>query len=617
MSSQNLELRLVIKSNDEASATIKRVSKALKEGMDGAQRSSASLLDTMRRFSNVTAPVGMINGLRAISEHGARALRVMNALSETVGKVAAGFIAAKYVVSEPVGKTMDYGMRLAHMANTAFSDRDVVGRMRGKRELDAAIVSAVRQGGGTREGAAGALSDLIASGAMSPQESMGALPGLVRASTAADADPNLMANLIIRAKQTFKIRPDEFPDVYDMGITGGNEGGFELRDMSKWLPQQMAYATTLGMSGKAGLAKLIAANQAAVVTAGTKDEAGNNLLNLLAKANSQDTARDARKLGIDLPGRLAKDRAKGMDGLDSFVGIVKEQVGKDRNFQALQAKLRTATGDERKSILTSQADILQGTAIGKIIQDRQAMLALLGIMGNEQYMHDVERKVLGGTGAAERNFAVVSGEAGFKVEQAQNESVFSTQTAFERLTPWIGRVADGMAEHARAYPELAAAINLTKTALTALVAAIGAAGIFGMVTRGGAAGAATAAGAGLISSLAVPAAFAGALPLGALAALGGGGGAVGAYGLGVIGGGVAAAGGVGYGLGTLANFAINSLDEHFGTSVGESIGRAVAEALAKLGVSGAKEALKIELEMKNGNLIATMNDQARSDTLRR
>ena len=50
------------------------------------------------------------------------------------------------------------------------------------------------------------------------------------------------------------------------------------------------------MSGMGGLAKLLAANQAAVITAGTKDEAGNNLVNLLAKINSQDTAKDASKI---------------------------------------------------------------------------------------------------------------------------------------------------------------------------------------------------------------------------------------------------------------------------------------------------------------------------------
>ena len=35
------------------------------------------------------------------------------------------------------------------------------------------------------------------------------------------------------------------------------------------------------------------------VTAGTKDQAGNNLVNLLRKLNSQDTAQDFKKLGID------------------------------------------------------------------------------------------------------------------------------------------------------------------------------------------------------------------------------------------------------------------------------------------------------------------------------
>ncbi|MPQ72039.1 phage tail tape measure protein, partial [Pseudomonas sp. MWU12-2323] len=166
-------------------------------------------------------------------------------------------------------------------------------------------------------------------------------------------------------------------------IMAGQKGGFELKDMAKWLPQQMAAAKLSGISGMPGMAKLLAANQAAVITAGSKDEAGNNLVNLLTKINSQDTARDAAKIsattfrekrkgeqGIDLPATLARGREKGMDSLDSFVGLTEKVIGGDKRYQTIQDKLkRTDNKDERRALLESQGDILQGSAIGMLIQD--------------------------------------------------------------------------------------------------------------------------------------------------------------------------------------------------------------------------------------------------------
>ena len=80
----------------------------------------------------------------------------------------------------------------------------------------------------------------------------------------------------------------------NMAMSAGQAGGFELKDMAKWLPQQMAAASMSGMSGRAGFAKLAALNQAAMITAGNKEEAGNNVVNLLGKINSNDTAADAK-----------------------------------------------------------------------------------------------------------------------------------------------------------------------------------------------------------------------------------------------------------------------------------------------------------------------------------
>jgi hypothetical protein len=408
------------------------------------------------------------------------------------------------------------------------------------------------------------------------------LPTLMKASTASGANASELAQIGIRGMQTFGIKPGEMGNVIDMAISAGQAGGFELKDMAKWLPQQMASAKLAGISGTSGMAKLLAANQAAAITAGTKDEAGNNLVNLLAKINSADTAKDAQRLGINLTGSLAKARGNGMDSLDAFVGIVDHVVGKDKNYQDIQTRLKTAKGDDRKALLESQADILQGSAIGKMVQDRQALMALVGIMGNRDYLADVQKKTLGGIGATDSNFAVIANEAGFKTQQALNEKDFATQNAFENLTPLVGSAADGFSALGREFPNLTAGLVGATTAVTALAAASGAAALASKIGMAGSAGSMIAnlgrAGAGMLGRGVMAAG--GMLLSGTSLALG-------------------AAGAVGYGGGTLLNkYAIE------GTAASDKIGELVARMMAALGSEEAKKTLEVNLHL-DGEKIAT------------
>ncbi|XLV71482.1 phage tail tape measure protein [Ralstonia syzygii subsp. celebesensis] len=127
---------------------------------------------------------------------------------------------------------------------------------------------------------------MIASGTVSDTDAMKMLPGIMKAATASNTDANALATIAIRAKQSFRISAEDMPQILSAAMVAGQAGGFELKDMAKWLPQQMAVAGNLGLSGKEGFAKLAAWNQASVITAGTRDEAGNNLRDLLNELNT-------------------------------------------------------------------------------------------------------------------------------------------------------------------------------------------------------------------------------------------------------------------------------------------------------------------------------------------
>ncbi|WP_307822654.1 phage tail tape measure protein [Pandoraea nosoerga] len=392
----------------------------------------ASANEQARAFRALTQRLAELNReLRNVEQTEGRLARGGRAMANLwrAGSALAGGAAGAMVVAPAVRETMAYDRRLAMMANTAFSDRDVAGRRAGMTELNNAIVSAVRQGGGTREQAADTLDNLLASGAVSDKTAMQLLPTLQKFSTATGADPNELGNIAIRAMQNFNIKEADIPRALDMALKGGQAGGFELKDMSKWLPQQMALAKTAGMSGLSDFGKLVVANQAAVITAGTKDEAGNNIVNLLEKLNSADTQLKAKKLGIDLTGSLASSREKGVNALDAFVGIVENVMAKDKRYQQNQARLASAPEGERKAILESQQSLLEGTAIGKLIHDRQALGGLVAYMGQKDYRKQVEAQVFDPKSAVEGNFDLIASTNSFKMEKKRNEDVIAMQEA--------------------------------------------------------------------------------------------------------------------------------------------------------------------------------------------
>ena len=393
--------------------------------------------------------------------------------------VVAGIGAAAYTLKAPAQAAMSFDERLAGMANTAFADSDIAGRRAGMKQLESAINKAVgKGGGGTRDQAAETLDMLIASGAMSSRNAMDMLPQLMKASTASGASAVELAQIGIRAQQTFRIKPEEMSNVLNMALSAGQAGGFELKDMAKWLPQQMAAATMSGMSGRAGFAKLAALNQASAITAGTKDEAGNNVVNLLAKINSSDTANDAKKLGINLPAYLQAQRNKGLDSVDAFAALVDRTVSKRADYQVLKKQLASAkTGEDKRAALESMATIAQGAGIGKLVQDRQAMMALLGLMNNRQYMDDVLKKVqandVSSGGAIDNNYALMSETSSFKVRQAEQAKDAAQKSAMDGLTPAIGKAAEAFSDLAIKHPLLAGATTLATTAVTAFAAAAG------------------------------------------------------------------------------------------------------------------------------------------------
>ncbi|WP_375591713.1 phage tail tape measure protein [Chitiniphilus eburneus] len=402
----------------------------------------------------------------------------------------AGVLAGGYVMNRALGPVEDYDLRLRHMANTAYADQDLAGRRAGMGELDAAIRRAVANGG-NRDAAADTLDQMIASGALGEGETgrraaMDLLPTLTRYATAGNASPQELADIALKAKKTLGIADTDFPRALEMAFLGGKLGGFEMKDMSRWLPQQMAAASTAGLRGLPGLAKLVALNQNAVVAAGSKDEAGNNVVNFLAKLNAEETSKDFAKVGINWRQKLVDGAKGGQDAVDVFGDAIDGLLRKNAAYQKLQAKLATATGDEKKAVLEQMARVVQGSVVGKISQDRQELMAVIALLNDRAGMAEIERQLneVKPGQVVDTDLQLVQESAAWKGEQAANKLAERQFDALGGLASAVGDVKMKLVEYADKYPGLSTALVGATTALTALAAAATAASAMQFLTPG-------------------------------------------------------------------------------------------------------------------------------------
>ncbi|CWX09969.1 TPA: phage tail tape measure protein [Haemophilus influenzae] len=441
-----------------------------RSGIASGRELDRAAVATKRRIAELNAEMGKVSMGQRLGNVG-----------RGIAGLAAGATAAGMVLAQPMKKQMDYDRSLAMTANTAFAERDVAGRIAGKAELNNAVKSAVEIGGGTKEDALGALDTMLASGAVKAETAMKLLPTLQKGATATGASTDDLAKIAISAMQQFDISEDKIGEVLDKAVAAGQAGNFELADMARWLPQQMAAGKSAGLKGMSGFEALLVANQQARVTAGTSDEAGNNLVNLLAKLTSKETSDRFRKLdikgkdgkdhGVDFIASMEAQKKKGKNSIEAFMSIMDQVIGQDGKYQALQKKLKNAKKEDQAQVLNEMTNLVEGTAIGQIISDRQALMALLGIRNNVSLGKEVKESLDKSEGAVETSHAVIKDTNSYKVEDAKNNVDFAQMEGMKGFNDALGDVSVKIAEYAKAYPDLTGKLVTAGTVVASLSAA--------------------------------------------------------------------------------------------------------------------------------------------------
>lgn len=263
---------------------------------------------------------------------------------------------------------------------------------------------------------------------------------------AAGAAYSAISNLKVPASQTSKI--------LDIMATAGNEGAFEVRNMARHFPALTAQLAALDEKGTPAVANLSAALQVAMRTAGSEDEAGNNIANLLAKINAPGTIKAFEKnFGVNLPAAMKKLTDEGYSSLEAIAMITEKATG----------------GDMKK--------------LGFAFEDQQARMGLLAMIQNLEEFRRIRAAALKSDGTVDKAFdqrvlndASVSWRA--FIGQATSLGVVLGTTLLPVVTQVlaeISRAVGWVSAWAQRNPELAGTIIKLVAGLAAFRIGLGAA----------------------------------------------------------------------------------------------------------------------------------------------
>ena len=371
-----------------------------------------------------------------------------------------------------------------------------------KVELDQTVMAAVRGGGGTREGAIEAADTLIASGAYDLASVQQVLGATQRASFVTDAKATDAAAVTLQLKN-FGIAPEDIKRGQDIAVAGGQLGGFEYDTMAQYLSRQLPLAKSAGYGGLGGLEKIVALNQVAINTAGNQDEAGNNVVNLLQKINSREFAKQIYKQiepqkgdPTDKDGGLLwaeyarQQKAQGIDQVDAFVSLLERQLAGDSQYQALKQQAGNAKGQEAKALYEQMSQMLEGSNLGEVIADRQALMAALAISTNGSENERIKSGLKTSEGTVDGLYELFKDDEWATAMDRQQEQLNINYGLYKQVNEQLSGFNTELSGFMEKHEGLATAAYAAGLALAAIAAGGVVGGLAGGAGGAGAAGAA-------------------------------------------------------------------------------------------------------------------------------
>lgn len=436
MADRKLSLNLVFNGTGNLSAMMRRVSgeggqaraslkalndtaKAQKLEMAGLQKelqgASGNITALMDKEKALAAQMARTNGQidrqkDALARQGrADALGRAATSSGTQNLAAGGTMAAGLFAAGKMSADFQDGMTdIQQKADlsakaTAAMQRSILQAARDSKQLPEALRSGV---------------DVLSGFGMDPQQATNMMKPIARAATAYKAEIADLSAASFANFSNLKVAVHETAGALNVMAVAGKRGAFEMKDMAMHFPALTAQAQAFGQKGLGAVADLSAALQIARKATGDSATAANNVNNLMAKINTEETIKKFEKFGVDLPKALNKAYAEGKTPLEAIAEI---------SNTALKGDL-------------SKMSFLFG--------DMQAQSALRPLIQNIGEYRQIREEALKaalappGQGAVDADFALRAQNASVQARGLMTNLSIMAMMAGERLLPIFGRLSE-------------------------------------------------------------------------------------------------------------------------------------------------------------------------------
>jgi hypothetical protein len=409
--------------------------------------------------------------------------------------IGAGIAAGAMTLRKPITDQMSLSHAEAELANIAFKDRNVAGRVAGKKEIDQALRTALREGGTPDEGI-GALTAMIRTG-MDFNRAREFLPEVMRNATATNSSPIAMANLAASA-ENFGLSKKDATTALSVTTTAAQNGRVDVPILASELPRALEAAKSAGFRGQKGYAQVAALFEASALGAGSPEEAATNANDLLAELTSSNLVNNAKRLkirgkGVDIQALELADAKQGLTPLDTTNKVVDSALKYDPNYQSLTKQLAGTHDEAARERIESQRDLIEGGYVSRLFPNQQARNAFLNLRRQRPYFQRLQDEEMeqfhlpDGHRSADLDYGLIQQEPEFQVHQAANAKLFASNDAIAPVSKALGNIAETGAKLADEFPRVSTAAAGAAMAITALGAAAAAKAGVGMILGGGAA----------------------------------------------------------------------------------------------------------------------------------
>ena len=357
-------------------------------------------------------------------------------VKSTVGRAAVGAAA----LAVPTKVSADYNAIIRDIAIKAG-----IANAPEEKQMSRTIIDTSRDTGMARNEVATVVNELVGAG-MDLAKAMEYAPVAAKFVIGQGSDGGETAKMINALGQNANITSaKEMQQALEAIAFQGQAGSFEASDMAKWFPELLANMGNLRITGMDAVTQLGAMLQVQMKTAGSSDEAANNLKNWMGKIGSSQTVESYAKVGIDYQGSLESGIQQGMSTLESSFALAQKYIQKTDPKRAAEmaeatAKISKESNPEKAKAM--MASLEQALRTGDIFADMQVKAALTAYMQNKELYGQLKRESRDATGILDKNLA----ERRETSSQKWKEMAQSMDDAMRSVGDAIRPITDGVAE---------------------------------------------------------------------------------------------------------------------------------------------------------------------------